>query len=276
MPADGQRGQDRDRVNEALVEHAENEVDRDQRGQDQDRLIGQRRLEGLGRPLEAPAKRRGEAGLTLGALDRLHGVAQRHAQGQVERQRHGRELPLVAHQQRRRARREAGEGAERHLRAGVGADVDPGERVRALLEVGGDLQHDAVLVALGEDGRDLALTERVVERVVDGLGGHAQTRGGVAVDHDHRLQPAVLLVGGHVAQLGQIAETVQHLRREGVQLVQVRALQRVLVLGVGLAAADPDVLHRLQEQRGARYPAQLAAQAGDDLIDRERPARGAT
>ncbi len=39
-----------------------------------------------------------------------------------------------------------------------------------------------VLVELGEDGRDLALAEGVVERVVDDLGGDAQARGGVAVD----------------------------------------------------------------------------------------------
>ena len=37
------------------------------------------------------------------------------------------------------------------------------------LELGRDLEHDAVLVQLREDGRDLALPERVVERVVDEL-----------------------------------------------------------------------------------------------------------
>ena len=38
----GQRGKDRDRVDVALVEHSQHDVDRDQRGQDQQRLVGQR------------------------------------------------------------------------------------------------------------------------------------------------------------------------------------------------------------------------------------------
>ena len=37
----------------ALVEHAQHDVDRDQRGQDQQRLVGQRILERRGRALEA-------------------------------------------------------------------------------------------------------------------------------------------------------------------------------------------------------------------------------
>ena len=45
-----------------------------------------------------------------------------------------------------------------------------------------DLQDDAVLVELGVQRGDLALAEGVVQRVVNGLYGHAQARGGVAVD----------------------------------------------------------------------------------------------
>ena len=49
----GQGGKNRDGVNEAFVQHAEHDVDRDQRGQDQQRLVGQRVLERGGRALEA-------------------------------------------------------------------------------------------------------------------------------------------------------------------------------------------------------------------------------
>ena len=49
----GQRGDDGDGVDVALVEHAQHDVDGDQRGQDQERLVGQRGLEGRGRALEA-------------------------------------------------------------------------------------------------------------------------------------------------------------------------------------------------------------------------------
>ena len=46
----GQGGEDGDRVDVALVEDPEHDVDRHQGGQDQKRLVGQRGLEGLGRP----------------------------------------------------------------------------------------------------------------------------------------------------------------------------------------------------------------------------------
>ena len=48
-----QGGEDGDRVDVALVEHAQHDVDRQQRRQDQERLVGQRGLEGLGRAHEA-------------------------------------------------------------------------------------------------------------------------------------------------------------------------------------------------------------------------------
>ncbi len=45
----------------ALVEHAQDDIDRDQRGGDQDRLVGQGLLEDLGRALEAAMHRRRQA-----------------------------------------------------------------------------------------------------------------------------------------------------------------------------------------------------------------------
>ena len=47
-----QRGKNRDRVNVAFVQHAQHDVDRHQRRQNQHRLVGQRRLKRLRRALE--------------------------------------------------------------------------------------------------------------------------------------------------------------------------------------------------------------------------------
>ena len=47
-PADGQRRDDGQRMREALVEHAEHDVDGDQRGEDEQRLHAGLLLEGLG------------------------------------------------------------------------------------------------------------------------------------------------------------------------------------------------------------------------------------
>jgi hypothetical protein len=54
------------------------------------------------------------------------------------------------------------------------------------LGTGIELEHDAILIELGEDGGDLALAERIVKRVVDRLRRHPETRRGVAVDVQRR------------------------------------------------------------------------------------------
>ena len=70
---------------------------------------------------------------------------------------------------------------------------------------------DAVLVAVGVDGGDLALREGVVERAVDVLHVDAEPRGGLAVDLDGGLQPARLAVGRDVDEPRHLLEPVDHL-----------------------------------------------------------------
>ena len=118
-----------------------------------------------------------------------------------------------------------------------------------------DLQHHAVLVQLREHRRDLPLAERVVERVVDHLRRDAEPRRGVAVDHQARLQPRVLLVAGDVAQLGQRLQAARRAaapRRASSSASAI--LEAVLVLRAADAVLDRQVLHRLHEERDARRP----------------------
>ena len=82
------------------------------------------------------------------------------------------------------------------------------EVARVLLVLRIDLEDDVVLVELREDDRDLALAEGVVERIVDGRGGQAQARGGVAVEREVGAQAGGLLVAGYVGQLRQRPELV--------------------------------------------------------------------
>ena len=94
----------------------------------------------------------------------------------------------------------------------------------------------------------------------------AVSRSMVEVD----LQALLLLVGIDVGDVRAVAlQRLGQLRAPVVQVGQVVALQGVLVLRVALAAADADVLHRLQEQIGARHLGQLGAQAGDHLVGRD-------
>ena len=102
-----------------------------------------------------------------------------------------------------------------------------------------------VLVERREDGGDLPLAERVVERLVDRLRQDPHAGRGVPIDDDRGLEPPVLLIGGDVAQLVQPAQPAEHPRRERVQLGEIGALQRVLVLGAGRTPPDAEVLDDL-------------------------------
>src|SRR5439155_6833580 len=62
------------------------------------------------------------------------------------------------------------------------------------------------------------------------------------------------------------ADLLEHMRRPVIELADVVALEGELILRVAGAAADAEVLHRLQEQRSARHPSRLATEAADDLV----------
>src|SRR5215510_12649105 len=107
----------------ALVEDAEDDVDGDQRSEDEQRLVGERGLEGLGRSLERGAEARRETETTGGGLDGGDGVAEGDPGGEVEGEGDGGKLPLVVDREWRRTRRESRDRGERHLRTVRRADV---------------------------------------------------------------------------------------------------------------------------------------------------------
>lgn len=67
--------QNRQRMDEALIQHAENDVDDDQRRRDEQRLAGKRRLERLRIALETADHRGGHFDLARRRLDRVHRFA---------------------------------------------------------------------------------------------------------------------------------------------------------------------------------------------------------
>ena len=83
-----QGGKDGDGVNEALVEHTEHDVHRDQGSQNQQGFIGEGVLKSGGGSLEAGLHAGGEVHLLRRFIDSLDGLTQRSVGGQVERNRH--------------------------------------------------------------------------------------------------------------------------------------------------------------------------------------------
>ena len=123
------------------------------------------------------------------------------------------------------------------------------------------LHHHVILVQRVVDGRDRALAERVVQRVVDLAGGDAEPRGGRRGRWSPRVSsPACcwseltsVSAGSCCSAASSFGAHVEHLRG-------VVGLQRVLIGGVGLPAADADILRRHQDQPPARHARQLAPQ----------------
>src|ERR1039457_2387780 len=225
-------------MNVALVQHAEHDVHRKQRRQNQQGFRRQRVLESSGCPLEAAVDGGGETNLQLRLLDQLCGIAQGGSGREVEGYGHCRELSLVGDCQRSAGRPEMRERRQRDLRAGrsrrgrsdlryggrlptsdslrdawgqrtaqrlnagLSDHVNAVQRVRRHLILGVNFEHHVILIQRLVDGRDLALTEGVVEYVVDLRGRNSEARRGIAIDDDVLLQAAYLLVAADVFEYG--------------------------------------------------------------------------
>src|SRR6266478_6823026 len=190
-------------MNVALVQNAENDVDGYESSQDEDGFIGQGLEKSCRGPLEGGLNARRHVQFLLRGVDGVYGVAKRPVGSQIERKSDHRKLPLMIERQSRVARVKPREGAERDLRAVGRFYINIFQRIRILLELRVHFEDHVILIELRENGRDQALAESVVKRVVNVGGKNAQSRSGVAVDGERGDEALVQLVAGHIAQLGQ-------------------------------------------------------------------------
>ena len=114
-----------------------------------------------------------------------------------------------------------------------------------MLEIRICLQNHVILVQLRVHGVDLTLAISVIERAVDGGRRNPKPRCGDAINHQRYRQASGLLIGSHVGKLRQLLHLVDQPAGPQVQLVRIRVLQRVLVLGAADAVIHRDVLHRV-------------------------------
>ena len=70
-----------------------------------------------------------------------------------------------------------------------------------------------VLIQLRIHRIDLALTEGVIERLIDGGGRNAKARGGRAINDQRNGIAAELLIGGHIFKLGPLFQLGHEPRR---------------------------------------------------------------
>src|SRR5947207_8431807 len=75
------------------------------------------------------------------------------------------------------------EGRKRNLSPVSRVDVYVVERLWILLKLRISFEHDVILIQLGKNRGDLALSESVVKRIVDGLRQNAETGSGITIYH---------------------------------------------------------------------------------------------
>ena len=189
-------------MNIALVQHAQNDVDRDQRRDNEPGRTFKRILERLRRALEGAGDRLGDVDHHCGGVNSVDGLPERHARRKVEGDRHCGELCLVVHRQiGHMAGVEFHQRRERHLLSGRRRfDIELVQRVRVGLQVRRYLKDDMVAVDLCKILRNLRLPKGIFERLVDIRRLDAKTGRLVAIDGHGEHRAAVLLVGVNVAQ----------------------------------------------------------------------------
>ncbi len=164
------RGKNGDGMDVTFVQNTKDDINGDERGENEQRLIGNGAKKRRGRALERGLHALWHADCISNVVDCFCGVAKRGIGSQVEGNGDNRKLALVIDGQRTGAGLKARKGAQWNLAAVRGMDIDVLQRAGILLEVRSDFHYYVVLVQLGENRGDLALAECVVERVVD-IGG---------------------------------------------------------------------------------------------------------
>ncbi len=119
MPAEGKRRQDRDRMDEALIEHAQHDIDRDDRRQDEQQIsLPSEAWKASAAPWKTVTMLARHADLLLGLADGVDRLAERDAGRQIEGDGRRGELAEMVDLQRRRLRLEVVAMAlKRHLPA---------------------------------------------------------------------------------------------------------------------------------------------------------------
>ena len=126
-------------------------------------------------------------------------------------------------------------------------NVEVVQHVGVELKMGLALEHDVILIHLRIHRVNLPLAKGVIQRVVDGRGRDAESRGRDPIDDQRYCESSGLLVGGNVLQFRQLLQTGDEAVGPVVQFIRVGVFERVLVLGAADAIVDSNVLHRLHE-----------------------------
>src|SRR5438552_9167964 len=129
----------------ALIKDAQDDIDDDDGGQEQEGLALERRTKLGGTPGKSGYHRLGQTNLPLGLLDALDGLPEGGARVQVEGKRYRRKLALMGDGQGSGFGFQTREGAERHGAARGGFDIDFAQGVGRELKLRLGFEDDTIL-----------------------------------------------------------------------------------------------------------------------------------
>ena len=249
----------------ALVEHAEDDVYREERRKNEPGLIRERSLERLCCSLKTAMDIRRHSHLPFDFLHCVHGLTKRHSLGEIERQGDRGKLSLMIDALRGQTRFVVNKRTQRDFDAICRSHVNILERVGILLIRQFGFHHDVILIQWLVHRRDLPLAKRGVQSIIDNLGRDADPRCRIAVNDESSFQSPIGQVRVRIANLGKRLDAIEHDPRPFLQILNRVGLDRVLELRIAASAADPQFLRRLKEHRRARQ-LQFGTQARDHLV----------
>ena len=150
----GQAGENRDRMDEALIENAQHNVNYEYGDEQQDRQILERTLELLHGALESSADGTRHTQVEDGIFHLLRSVSQRGSGFEIKSDGYGRKLPEMTDAERSGGPLHSNQGVERHQRSLRRAYVNFRQGVWIAAELRLQFQHHRVFVGGGVDDGD--------------------------------------------------------------------------------------------------------------------------
>jgi hypothetical protein len=208
----------------------------------------------------------------LGVADLRDGGAQRRVLREVERDRDRRELREVADQQRRLRDADLRDARQWHLAgaAGLARQVQIADRLHGGYRLRLRHENHAILVGLLEDGRDDALAERVVQRVVDRGCRDAVARGKLPVHFDVHAQAVGVQIARDVRDRGNLLHARNQCGHVLIEGLLVRPAQHEVVLVARDRRVERQILLGLQIKADAGHVGDFLLDAAADFFGRER------
>ena len=138
---------------------------------------------------------------------------------------------------------QAGKGDRPSIRSG---DVEVPETFGIRLKPRIHLQNDPILVDLTVAGDDLSLPKRIIERLRDGFGGHAESGCAIPINLQLKRARGRSKITLTVLDFGKLREFFEDERVRGLEKSGFGGFDGELILRLADPVLDGQILHRLE------------------------------